>query len=206
MKWLIFLLVFINCAFAETDFKFRPDDWSKGLHLMAGTGLNAAYYKKDDFTEAGYGLTLKTDLGYYFTNRFAVEWSSSVKLSRTDKFTIWDTLMTVGIRYRFREYFVRTFFGRSPTVFYFDDDVPEIYKASGATRIQFNGPVAGLSFGKMYRHKDELIWFLEVSSTWQQLNHREAIKMKGEIPVVVESGGDNVTISSLFFSIGVLLF
>lgn len=207
MKWLIFFFLLINFAQAESDYKFRPDYWSKGLHLVAGTGLNAVHYINDDnLNKVGYGVTLKTDLGYYFTNRFALEWSSNVKLNRMDNYFIWDTLMTAGIRYRIKEYFVRGFFGRSPTVVYFGSNVPEEYKSTGASRLQFNGPVGGLAFGKFFRHKEDLIWFLEIANSWQKLKHREAIKMRGEVPDVVESGDDNATVTSLYLTIGVLLF
>lgn len=204
MKWIIFFLLSFH-AFGKSE--FRPDYWSKGLHLAAGTGLNAVHYIGDNnLNEFGYGVTLKTDLGYYFTNRFALEWSSNVKLNRVDDYFVWDTLMTVGARYRIKEYFVRAFFGRAPTVVYFGDKVPEEYKESGASRLQFNGPVYGLSVGKFYKHKEDLIWFLELANSWQQLKHREAIKMRGEVPEVVESGEDGATVTSLYFTIGVLLF
>lgn len=207
MKVFLLLALLINTAFAEELHKFRPDYWSRGLHLNAGGGINAVHYtSSDQFDEIGGGINFKTDLGYYFTNRFAIEWSSNVKFNTIDGYQVWDTLITGGIRYRIKEYYVRLFYGKSPTVIFFNGDVPEEYKGTKASRLQFDGPVYGYAVGKYYQKDNGLIWFLEGSMTLQQLKDREAIYMDGQVPEVVERGTDRGVITSLYLMIGILVF
>ncbi len=208
MKYLlIFFLVFSPLAFGDDEYKFRPDYWSKGLHLNAGGGLNMIQFQSDDdFDSLGYGLNFKTDLGYYFTNRFAVEWSSNVKFNRLDEYLVWDTLITFGVRYRIKEYYLRAFYGKAPTVVFFQDNNPEDYKDSDASRLQFDGPVYGLAVGKMFESRNGLIWFLETSGTLQRLEEREAIRMDGQVPEVIARTSERSTQVSLYAMIGILIF
>ncbi len=203
----LLLLLIVSFAHAEDALKFRPDYWTKGFHLNAGLGPQATYFDSDRrYNGIGVGTNFKTDLGYFFTNRFAIEWSTNAKFNMLNDFLIWDTLITGGIRYRMKEYFVRAFYGRAPTVVFFNGKVPDEYKGTKASRLQFDGPVYGLGLGKYYKSKKNLIWFLETAGTFQRLREREAIYMKGEVPVVVGSEKDKSTVLSLLFSIGILIF
>lgn len=208
MKYLILLLLLLtNFAHAEEELKFRPDYWTKGFHLNAGMGPQMTYFDSDRrYHGIGYGVNFKTDLGYFFTNRFAIEWSTNAKFNKLNEFLIWDTLITGGIRYRMKEYFVRAFYGRAPTVVFFNGNVPDEYKGSKASRLQFDGPVYGLGTGKYYKTKKAGIWFLEIAGTFQSLKEREAITMDGEVPVVVGREKDKSTVLSLLFSVGMLVF
>lgn len=207
MKLLLFLMLIVNVARADEPHVFRPDYWSRGMHLIAGGGLNAVHFTGDNqFDEIGYGVNFKTDLGYYFTNRFAIEWSSNVKFNRIDGYQVWDTLITGGIRYRMKEYYLRAFYGKAPTVIFFNGDPPDEFENSKASRLQFDGPVYGLAFGKMYKRDTGLIWFLEYSMTLQRLEEREAIHMDGQVPEVVGREKDSSTLTSFYVMIGILVF
>ena len=208
MKALLIIFVLISTSYAKEDeYKFRPDYWSKGLHLIAGGGVNGTYYDSNEsYGNYGYGLNGKTDLGYYFTNRFAVEWSSNVKFNKINEYLVWDTLITFGLRYRIKEYYIRGFGGKAPTVIFFQGNPPNEYKNSSASRLQYDGPVYGLAVGKMYENRNGLVWFLETSATFQELNDRQAIKMNGQTPVVVSRERDASRLYSLYFMIGLLVF
>jgi hypothetical protein len=208
MKAILIIVILISTAFAhEDEYKFRPDYWSKGLHLIAGGGVNGTYYDSNEsYGNYGYGLNGKTDLGYYFTNRFAVEWSSNVKFNKINDYLVWDTLITFGLRYRLKEYYIRGFGGKAPTVIFFQGNPPDEYKNSSASRLQYDGPVYGLAIGKMYEDRNGLIWFLETSATFQELNDRQGIKMNGQTPVVVSRERDASRLYSLYFMIGLLVF
>lgn len=204
----IFLLIIFNSAYGETEYKFRPDYWSKGFHLNAGGGLNVTQFHSDDrFNDIGYGLNFKTDLGYFFTNRFALEWSSNVKFARIEEYLVWDTLFTFGIRYRIKDYYVRGFYGKAPTVVFFDGKQPDEYEDSKATRLQFDGPVYGFALGKTYLDDETgIIWFLEGSGTFQRLQEREGIHMNGQVPEVISTEKDKSSVVSLYIMIGMMVF
>jgi len=208
MKYLLLLFLFTaSTASAEEVLKFRPDYWTKGLHLNAGMGPQSTYFVSDRrYNGIGYGVNFKTDLGYFFTNRFAIEWSTNAKFNSLNDFLIWDTLITGGIRYRIKEYFVRLFYGRAPTVVFFNGNIPEEYKGTKASRLQFDGPVYGLGFGRYYKTKKAGIWFLETAGTFQRLKEREAIYMRGEVPEIVAREEDRSTVFSLLFTVGMLVF
>lgn len=208
MRILLLILIFFNCAYAKEETKFRPDYWTKGLHLNIGTGINISQFYSDvRFKHVGYGLNFKTDLGYFFTNRFALELSSNVKFNRVDEYLIWDSLFTIGARYRIKDYYVRGFYGRAPTVVFFNGHPPDEYKGTSASRLQFDGPVYGASFGKTFQHKETgIIWFLEGSGVYQRLVERKAIHMNGQVPEVVMREKDRSSIVGLYLMIGMMVF
>lgn len=206
MKIFIFLFLILNIAQANSELKFRPDYWTRGLHLNAGGGLNASYFDSDEqLTGLGYGLNFKTDLGYFFTNRFALEWSANVKFNKLSDYLIWDTLITGGFRYRIKEYYLRGFYGKAPTVIFFDGNPPNQY-SSKINRIQFDGPVYGVAIGRYFQYKKDLVWFLETSGSFQRLNKKEGIKMDGEVPEVISVEKDKSTVLSVYLMAGILIF
>lgn len=180
--------------------EFTPTHWSEGLHLNVAGGLNFTKFNSDDrLTDSGYGLNFKTDLGYYFTHNFAFEVSSSVTFVRSSRYLVWDTIMTVGPRFRFGDQYLRAFFGRSPTVVFIPD-------SEGASRLQYNGPVYGLALGKTFQKKSGLIWFIESAVSYQRFIERESINSDGDVPVVISSRSDKTSAVSLYFMIGAMVF
>lgn len=216
MKWLLALMFVLPPmkVFAEEK-TFEPFAWSEGLHLFAGAGFNSSIFSsKETRIDAGIGLNLKADLGYYLNDRWAVEVGSSVKFNQVKGYLIWDTLITAGLRYRFQNNFFnersygRIFLGRSPTVVYFNGSPPEEYREADISRVQFDGPVGGIAFGITEKLHDKNIWFFELAASVQQLQQHDGIRMEGEVPVVILSGpeGDKTQIWSVYASFGILLF
>lgn len=217
MKFLIILLFISVSSFAQEteEYYFKPDKWLKGIHLMAGGGLNGSiYHSEAERQNQGIGLNLKTDLGYYFNDRFAIEASSNVKFNKVSEYLVWDTLLTLGVRYRFEDFpftksksmYMRAFYGIAPTVFFLDD-APEIYRSTDASRIQYDGPVYGLALGNMYETKKGRVWFMEYGLSYQNLKNVEGIKDDVAPQVVFkDASGGNIIIYSAYLSIGVLVF
>lgn len=178
---------------------------------MAGGGMNASSYKASNsgFVVGG-GLNLKTDLGYYFNDQWAFDWGIAVKFNRIDGISVWDTLMTIGPRYQFKNspYFIRLFGGQAPTVIYSEGKGFLNSKDDDASRIQFDGPVFGLAGGKIYKTKKEMIWFVEVAILHQMLTDRTGIENNGDIPVETFQGKTNnpIEVISVLGTIGMRIF
>lgn len=179
--------------------------WDEGLHLLAGGGLNVSnYHRRGDVI--GEGLHFKTDVAYSFKEKWSVETGSFVRFNYLRDTFIWDTLLTVGIRRRFGDNFLRVFGGRAPTVF-FSDDAPDVYKRSDTSRIIYTGPVYGASWGEFLKsaggHQD-LFW--EVSAHYQSLEKGRGVR-DGTVPeVVFTTGKEKIQIYSLSVSFGMLVF
>ncbi|HXH31332.1 MAG TPA: hypothetical protein VNJ01_11010 [Bacteriovoracaceae bacterium] len=210
MSFKVYLLLFtLLCGrtlLASTI--FTPESWSKGLHLLAGGGMNTSYYTSLGYQgKIGLGLNFKTDLGYYLNDRWALELSSTVKFNKLHDFLVWDTLFTFGVRYRVRDFFIRTFYGRAPTVFYSIDNTPLQFEERSVARLQYDGPVMGFGFGQMYLTDGGTNWFIELTATYQDLERVSLIGLKGEVPVVIEqSRQEDTKILGLIASVGVLVF
>lgn len=212
--YILIFFLYAQLTWAK-QYYFKADSYERGLHLMAGGGLNGSLYLSDSERQnQGIGLNGKTDLGYYFNNQFAWEISSNVKFNYVHEYLIWDTLLTTGLRYRFNKFpftkskgiYMRAFYGRAPTVFYLHN-APEVYRRSKADRLQYNGPVYGLALGNMYGSKNGNIWFIEYGLSYQKLGAATGIKNDGEVPqTLFMNSGDNIQIYSLYASIGVLVF
>lgn len=199
MKILLSLLLFIFCSVA----------WTHPLHLFAGAGANVSTYgPRDGRTIVGGGLNVKADVAYFFTPRWAVEFSSQVKFNVADEFFIWDTLMTVGLRHHFAgtDYYARAFYGRSPTVVYLDD-APEVTRETNSSRLQYDGPVYGVGGGKLFRTQSGVEWFLESTVSYQHLEKETGIRNNGNIPQeVFTSRSRAVYVYSVYAMIGLRIF
>lgn len=208
-KWIFLFAFFSSQLLAEDELRFKPDKWLSGFHLMAGAGVNASIYNSDfERQNQGLGLTLKTDLGYYLDHSWALEASSNVKFNKVEEYLIWDTLLTLGVRYRFhKSHYARAFSGWAPTVFFLDD-APDVYQRSEAKRVQYNGPVLGMAYGKFYQTEKKLIWFVEYAASYQKLANEKGVADESDVPeIVFRSGGSGqVQIYSVYASIGVLVF
>lgn len=194
---------------------FKPDAWATGFHMLAGGGVNTSAYNSDrSHVDYGLGTNFKADVGYYITDRWAVEVGSDVKFNWSDGYLIWDTLFTVGARYRFESpvfhneaTFVRAFVGRAPTVVFLDN-AGSPYKNIGASRIQFDGPVVGIGGGRFHINDSGFVWFFEWDVAYQWLHQQDVIKDNNDVPVVIQSGtvNDNSKIFSAFLNVGFLVF
>lgn len=218
MKKLILILLLCVSSPALSD-ELTPDMYTPGLHLLAGGGLNSSVYSSQyEHIEGGVGLNLKTDLVYYFDSIWAVDAGSSVKFNRVDGMLLWDTQFTFGVRRNLPEIgfgkledpYVRVFLGRAPTVVFLngESDVRVQSLKSDVNRVQYDGPVYGLTLGNMARTSKGTIWFSELSLTYQTLDHESEIKMDGEVPTVLYEGPaePGSKIYTITFSVGVMVF
>jgi hypothetical protein len=217
MKNFILFLVLLSSPWAHAD-EFYPYHWTPGLHLFAGGGINTAVYSnQEDTYDGGVGLNLKTDLVYFLNESWAVEAGSSIKFNRVSGYLFWDTLFTVGLRttlpsllnYEFGQPYGRIFVGRAPTVMFLNgNESPNGTENKDVSRIQFDGPVAGLALGTFHTTENGLVWFTELGGSFQSLEQESEIKMDGEVPVVISSKSvsDHTTIFSLYLTIGILAF
>lgn len=201
-------------AHAAPD-SFRPGSWSKGVHLLTGVGLNSAVYDTDSTHRTlGLGSNFKADLGWLVSDHLAFELGSAVKFNRSDDYLVWDTLFTVGVRYRFHSLifktdgtFVSLFAGASPAVVYLGDTNNPL-RAIGASRAQINGPLAGFGGGCFFRTEKGLNWFIEWDAAYQWLRFEDAIVDKKDVPIVLQSSETegHPKIFTLAFNVGLVLF
>ncbi|MNK94839.1 hypothetical protein D3C87_1150550 [compost metagenome] len=217
MKRIFSLLLLFLSPLAQAD-EFYPYHWTPGLHLFAGGGINTAVYSnQQDTYDGGVGLNLKTDLVYFLNENWAIEAGSSIKFNRVSGYLLWDTLFTVGVRttlpsllnYEYGQPYGRIFVGRAPTVMFLNgNDSPTGTEDKDVSRIQFDGPVGGLAIGTFHTTESGLVWFTELGGSIQSLEQESAIKMDGEVPVVVSNKGvsDHTTILSLYLTVGILAF
>lgn len=222
MKTLIsLLLISISCtALAEqappvNPNAFGPDHWTEGVHLLTGLGVNTSVFNSDSaHIVLGLGSNFKADVGYFVNDHFAVEIGSAVKFNRSDDYLIWDTLFTIGLRYRFHSLlfdnpgtFVRLFAGESPTVIYLGDSNNPL-KAIGASRAQINGPLVGFGGGYFFKTESGMNWFIEWDAAYQWLRFQDAIVDRNDVPIVLQSNevGGNPKIFTLALNLGLVLF
>jgi hypothetical protein len=217
MKNIFFLLLLLSSSLAQAE-EFYPYHWTPGLHLFAGGGINtAAYTNQENTFDGGVGLNLKTDLVYFLNESWAIEAGSSIKFNRVEGYLIWDTLFTVGLRttlpsllnYEFGQPYGRIFIGRAPTVIFLNgNESPTGTNNKDVSRIQFDGPVAGMALGTFHTTDSGLVWFTELGGSVQSLEQESEIKMDGEVPVVIssQSVGEHTTILSFYLTVGVLAF
>ncbi len=204
---LLLLLVFCACPAVHAGKEFTPGKWTKGLHLLAGGGLNTSYFTSGKYREAfGMGLNFKTDLGYYLDDKWAVEWSSIVKFNRIRDYLVWDSLFTLGLRFRSGVDFIRVFYGRAPTVFYPDED-PVQFRDRSVRRLQYDGPVYGLGVGRMFPTQYGGTGYVELTGTYQRFEKERLIGTKGEAPVVLTTSEPRpADLLGFVVSVGLLIF
>ncbi|AZZ35478.1 hypothetical protein CIK05_01235 [Bdellovibrio sp. qaytius] len=212
MKINIFIIIFILPLLAlaqlkETEETFLVDDWSDGLHIFVGAGINHSKYRSDtQNNNLGLGVNLKTDVGWYFNDKWAIESSASVKFNTYHDDLIWDTLLTLGARYRIEDYYFRGFAGAGVLVVVLNEDEPT--PNDNTKRIHMDGPALGLGFGRIKLTEAGKVWFIELNATAQEIRHRDDVAVDGQYPIAISSQAvnDNSTIYSAQFTIGVLLF
>lgn len=186
----------------------------EGLYLFGGGGANTSTYHSDSARiDWGIGLNLKTDFGYYFTDKWAVEWSSLSKFTRVDGYLVWDTLITWGIRHQFSIWstssmYGRLFAGRAPTMIKFEGSVPDEFKRQGVDRIRLDGPVYGGAVGRTKTSRGGWIWFIEFIGTVQSVETVEDIQIIYEVPEVSfhQAIGEETNIVSFYICTGIHVF
>ncbi|MFM6927309.1 MAG: hypothetical protein ACKOX6_02540 [Bdellovibrio sp.] len=196
----------------EEEQTFMPDRWSKGLHLLVGGGTNTGVYVSDsNRLDVGVGPVLKTEVGYFFNDRWAAEWNSIVKFNFVDGYTVWDSLFTFGARYRFDSMsgmtgpFLRAFFGTTVNVLYFHSSPPPRY--ANFSRLQSEGPAVGFGWGSMEQTSKGLNWYWEALVTGEWLEVSEAINLDKDVPVSERSYlDDHAALYTLYVTIGVVAF
>lgn len=212
MKKNIFILIFLVPIIASAQLfnneeEFLTDDWSEGLHIFVGAGINSSnYHSNTRRNSLGLGINFKTDVGWYFNHDWALESSASVKFNRLNGDLVWDTLLTLGLRYRIEDYYFRAFAGAGVLVIVLGENQPVVDK--NTRRLHMDGPALGLGFGKTKKTEAGKVWFIELNSTAQQIKHRDDVAIDGQYPIAISSQAvnDNSTIYSLQFTMGVLLF
>lgn len=212
MKKIILILFFflplsLSAQLLDTGEEFLADDWSEGLHIFAGIGFNSSNYHSNSRRDyLGIGSNFKTDVGWYFNHDWAIESSASVKFNRLNEDLIWDTLLTLGLRYRLEDYYYRAFAGAGVLVVLIGEDEPSARQDT--TRLHMDGPALGMGFGRIYRTEKGKVWFTELNGTVQWIKHRDSVIVDGETPIAIssESVNDNSTIYSLQATMGIMLF
>lgn len=209
----IFLILFfllpisVHAQLLESSEEFLTDDWSEGLHIFVGAGVNWSNYRSNSRSDyLGMGSNFKTDVGWYFDHDWALESSASVKFNQVGENLVWDTLLTIGARYRLEDFFFRGFVGAGVVVIVLGEDEPTLKQDT--QRLHMDGPALGVGFGRIRRTSSGRIWFTELNGTVQWIKHRDEVVMDGETPIAIDSQpiNDNSTIYSLQASVGIMLF
>jgi hypothetical protein len=197
-------------------YAFSGGQWTQGLHLMAGLGANTAYFEAPGVNkEAGIGLNIETNVSYSFLNDFALELSTNVMFNRVKRLLIWNTLGTVGIRFRLpsdlapsQSYpYMRLAAGRGPTVFIFKGQKPDSLEVGG-DRTQVEGDIVSVAYGFFQNARDGMTWFLEFGATVNSYRKIEAIKDRKDVPEVQYSANvsNDSAMYALTLTFGVVVF
>lgn len=211
---LILISSFFYSAFAraeELDPVFEPKLLEEyPFHIFAGIGANFSTFKSTDGDrDMGLGSVLKTDLSWYFNERWAIESSATVKFNRVDdnRNLTWETLLTLGFRYHLQEPFwgisnlyTRGYAGYGVLVYYPDDT--SIYDGL-VDRYQAEGATLGAGIGRMMISEGRTTWFVESSFSIQHIANIDAIAMDGETPVV--TGRRPIARNSYIYSVAVAI-
>ncbi len=197
--------------------EFRPSNWSRGIHFMPGLGVNTSIFdSKIQEEDTGWGGSVRMDIGYYFTNDFALELSSSVNLNRVNGYLIWDSQFNLGVRTRITFFessdkgapYARAFVGRGPLVIVFERSRPAEYTQLGANRLQLEGPAYGGAIGYMQMTSTNSVWFMELVLAYHQLESLEVIKTTDVTPVIVakQAISDRSTFITAHLIVGMVAF
>ena len=175
---------------------FTSNRWTKGLHLLAGLGVNTAYFKSDLVNkQVGIGLNIDTTVSYFLWDSMAFEVSTNVTFNRLKSVLVWDTLETLGVRVRLPSYlgvdhstpYLRVFGGKGPSVFLYDSNKPAILEVSGGQRAQVEGDVYGAAYGVFQDSRDGRAWFIEWAATGQFFQKVEAVAVEKDVPEIIAS-------------------
>lgn len=222
MQTIILLLALIYAAPSRAASEviehstFTSQNWTSGLHMTAGLGVNSSYFESDFIREnVGAGLNVHTDVGYYFYNLFAIETSVNVMLTRVQSVLVWDTLMTMGLRTRLPAWFgpnhsspyLRVAGGKGPSVLIYKGSDPSAYNIGGE-RAQIEGDIFSASYGVLQNARDGSVWFIELQTSMNRYRKVEAIDDVDGVPEVIFSApvNDNASMYSISLTFGVVIF
>ncbi len=216
---LLFVLATTQAAFAETvptangvtENEFVPEEpikWMSGIHLLGGLGVSSAYVKsRDQDVDVGIGMNIRTDIGYYFADAYAIDLGISVVLNQVRKTLVWDTQHTLGFRSRLPAIFnfknsisfLRVFGGRGPLVTISRGNGDKDTPVQGADRVQAEGNVVGAALGFFQKAKDKTTWFVDLGFSVHDLQRYEVIQEVNGVPEVVNT--QNETDGTQFFTL-----
>jgi hypothetical protein len=197
--------------------EFLPTYWKRGIHFLPGFGVNTSIFdSKVQDSDTGWGGSIRMDIGYYFTNDFALELSSSVNLNRVDGYLMWDNQFNFGARTRLTflkssdngSPYARIFAGRGPLVVVFEKKKPAEYAATGAQRLQLEGPVFGGALGLMQLSSQNSVWYMELMVSHHKFKSLEVIKSSDVAPVIIsqETIKSRSTFTTLHLIFGIVAF
>lgn len=214
------LLMLLTANAAEIQLKakpgFTPLRWTKGLHLIAGGGVNfSSYVSNDRTTYVGPGVGFKSEIGYYLSDNFAIELGSAVSFNRIDSFILWDSTFTLGARVRIPmppgangegAPYARAFLGWGPAVA-FENRWPRYFDLD-SDRAQLEGPAWGMGFGYFLKGAGSLIWFAEITATAHIFRKVQLVKEGDTLSEVLVDLplSNNSWLASLRFSVGIVAF
>lgn len=210
MKKLLLLTLFLP-SIALSNETTRDNIWSPGFHLLAGLGAGVAFYKTEiNGKTFAPELAINTNLTYSISNRVSLELGSITTLTSGEFYLIWSTAFTLGARIKLTESsYLRSFTGYAPTVVFFSGSPPPPFSETGITRLHYNGPLVGGSYGFSHTPVEgKKTWFYELTLFYQYWNQETGIQENGNTPVVIfdnelVNGG---RIFTLIFSVGLQLF
>lgn len=214
------LLLVSSIAQAQTEAQIISPEprWYDGIHLIGGIGLNSSVFETGtETTQAGVGLNLRSDVGYYFQNGIGLELSGSVMFNRVRTSMLWNTVVATGVRFglplaKSAENFApygRFLIGKAANVAIFDEGkVPDPYSQYNASRVQTEGNMFGAGLGFFQRSTSGRIWYMELTGEYHRLNRLEAITDVNDVPVVVatENIPGNSALYSLCLTFGLMFF
>ncbi|WP_413557225.1 hypothetical protein [Bdellovibrio sp. HCB209] len=166
--------------------------WRPGLHIDVGMGLHGGVYLVEGSSrDYSIGSSIKTDVGYYLNEDWALEASSFIRFSRVNNFVVWGTQLSIGARQRLpsgwmdeQVPYARYFFGSNINVIYLNNQqLPEFDQPY--SRIQFEGPMVGVAIGGMRLSEKKNVWFWEAAVTGEWLVRESGIQMDADVPIIV---------------------
>ena len=196
-----------------TDYK--SIDWTEGVHLIAGLGLNFSSYTTDTRKETvGFGSNFRSDVGYYLENGLGVELSGSVMFNRVPTGLIWNSAFMLGVRFAVPSIiefenvvpYMRVFVGRTVGVVNFDGPATAPYDT--ANRIQLEGQVYGFGLGHFQRGESGRVWYVELTLERHEHRKLQAITDINGVPTVVGQSDDlhQSALHALCLTFGVIAF
>lgn len=218
MELLISLLVAAFTSVPATA-GLTPSSWEEGFHFASGFGMNSpVLVRESSKSQFGLGTSLKSDFGWFFAEDYAIEAGATLVFNAIESTLVWDTLLTMGFRFRIpyvpandrSSPYGKVFVGRGPTVVIFQDGPPPPYQESGANRLQLEGNIAGLALGVLGKTLDGQTWFAEIAISGHVFDRLDVIKNEGDSasPVILSTATieEYTSLQTLHLSFGLIAF
>lgn len=200
---------------AEDAKDFKSIDWTEGVHLIAGLGLNFSSYSSDQRSETlGFGSNFRSDVGYYLENGLGLELSGSVMFNRVPTGLIWNSAFMFGVRFavppliEFENVvpYMRVYAGRTVGVVNFDGQPPAPYDS--AQRLHLEGRILGIGMGHFQRGETGRIWYVELAVERHEHQKLQAIQDVNGVPTVINQSSElhKSALYALCLTFGVIAF